>query len=209
MFPAFLDPYRKGWQLALQEINRDGGVLGRKLEVVSRDDGGNPGSAVRVAEELIFGTDRVTTGAADDIRRATNLARRMVTEFGFSERLGPLRYSENEEEIFLGREVTRHKNISEDTARSIDSEVRRLIDTNYARAKKILTDHMDQLHRVAEALIEYETLEDDEIDQVMAGKKLHREVPPEKPHTPPPSASAPAATTPPVEIKGKEAGQEG
>ncbi|HXH64324.1 MAG TPA: ATP-dependent zinc metalloprotease FtsH [Mariprofundaceae bacterium] len=161
----------------------------------------------RLGEELVL--KQMTTGASNDFERATRLARNMVTMWGMSESMGPMVYGDREEEIFLGREVTRHQNISEDTARSIDTEVRRLIDTNYARAKKILTDHMDELHHLAEALIEYETLEDDEIDQVMAGKKLHREVPPEKPRTPPPSASAPASTKPPVEIKGKEAGQEG
>jgi cell division protease FtsH len=162
----------------------------------------------RLGEELVL--KQMTTGASNDFERATKLARNMVTMWGMSESMGPMVYGDRDEEIFLGREVTRHQNISEDTARSIDTEVRRLIDTNYARAKKILTVHMDQLHYLAEALIEYETLEDDEIDQVMAGKKLHREVPPpEKPRTPPPSASAPASTTPPVEIKGKEAGQEG
>ena len=159
----------------------------------------------RLGEELVL--KQMTTGASNDFERATKLARNMVTMWGMSESMGPMVYGERDEEIFLGREVTRHQNVSEDTARAIDGEVRRLIDTNYARAKKILTDHMDQLHYLAEALIEYETLEDDEIDQVMAGKKLHREVPPEKPHAPPPSPSATAPTTP-VEVKGKEAGQE-
>ena len=159
----------------------------------------------RLGEELVL--KQMTTGASNDFERATKLARNMVTMWGMSESMGPMVYGERDEEIFLGREVTRHQNVSEDTARAIDGEVRRLIDTNYARAKKILTDHMDQLHYLAEALIEYETLEDDEIDQIMAGKKLHREVPPEKPHAPPPSPSATAPTTP-VKVDGKEASQE-
>jgi cell division protease FtsH len=159
----------------------------------------------RLGEELVL--KQMTTGASNDFERATKLARNMVTMWGMSESMGPMVYGDRDEEIFLGREVTRHQNVSEDTARAIDGEVRRLIDTNYARAKKILTDHMDQLHYLAEALIEYETLEDDEIDQIMAGKKLHREVPPEKPHAPPPSPSATAPTTP-VKVDGKEASQE-
>jgi cell division protease FtsH len=158
-----------------------------------------------LGEELVL--KQMTTGASNDFERATKLARNMVTMWGMSESMGPMVYGDRDEEIFLGREVTRHQNVSEDTARAIDGEVRRLIDTNYARAKKILTDHMDQLHYLAEALIEYETLEDDEIDQIMAGKKLHREVPPEKPHAPPPSPSATAPTTP-VKVDGKEASQE-
>ena len=93
----------------------------------------------RVAEELIFGTDKVTTGAADDIRRATGLARRMVTEFGFSEKLGPLRYSENEEEVFLGHSVTQRKNVSEATAKVIDEEIRRVVDEGEQTAREILT----------------------------------------------------------------------
>ena len=89
----------------------------------------------RVAEELIFGSDKVTTGAADDIRRATNLARRMVTEFGFSDKLGPLRYSENEEEVFLGHSVTQRKNVSDATAKIIDEEIRRLVDDRRDRPR--------------------------------------------------------------------------
>ena len=103
----------------------------------------------RVAEELIFGPDKVTTGAADDIRRATNLARRMVTEFGFSEKLGPLRYSENEEEVFLGHSVTQRKNVSDATAKVIDDEIRRIVDEGERAAREILTAHLDELHALA------------------------------------------------------------
>ncbi len=129
----------------------------------------------RVAEELIFGPDRVTTGAADDIRRATNLARRMVTEFGFSERLGPLRYSENEEEVFLGHSVTQRKNVSDATAKAIDEEIRRIVDTGEQRARAILTEHLDELHALAKGLLEFETLSVDEVKRVIRGEKIVRD----------------------------------
>src|SRR5205823_7929183 len=129
----------------------------------------------RVAEELIFGTDKVTTGAADDIRRATTLARRMVTEFGFSEKLGPLRYSENEEEVFLGHSVTQRKNVSEATAKVIDDEIRRVIDEGEETARAILTAHMDELHALAQGLLEYETLSADEIRRIIKGERIVRE----------------------------------
>ena len=104
----------------------------------------------RVAEELIFGPEKVTTGAADDIRRATGLARRMVTEFGFSEKLGPLRYSENEEEVFLGHSVTQRKNVSDATAKVIDEEIRRIVEEGEQTAREILTAHLDELHALAQ-----------------------------------------------------------
>ncbi len=126
----------------------------------------------RLGEELVLG--QMTTGASNDFERATKLARKMVTVWGMTDTLGPMVYGENEAELFLGREVTRTQNISEKTSQMIDAEVRKLIDKNYARAKDIIEKHMDELHLLADALIEYETLEDDEIDQVMAGKKLHR-----------------------------------
>jgi len=129
----------------------------------------------RVAEELIFGTERVTTGAADDIRRATNLARRMVTEFGFSEKLGPLRYSENEEEVFLGHSVTQRKNVSDATAKTIDDEIRRMVDTGESTARQILTEHLDQLHALARGLLEFETLSADEIRRIIRGEKIVRD----------------------------------
>jgi cell division protease FtsH len=129
----------------------------------------------RVAEELIFGPDKVTTGAADDIRRATNLARRMVTEFGFSEKLGPLRYSENEEEVFLGHSVTQRKNVSDATAKVIDEEIRRIVDEGEQRAREILTAHLDELHALAKGLLEYETLSADEIRRIIRGERIVRE----------------------------------
>jgi cell division protease FtsH len=129
----------------------------------------------RVSEELIFGTERVTTGAADDIRRATNLARRMVTEFGFSERLGPLRYSENEEEVFLGHSVTQRKNVSDATAKAIDEEIRRIVESGEHRAREILNAHLDELHALAKGLLEFETLSVDEVKRVIRGEKIVRD----------------------------------
>jgi cell division protease FtsH len=129
----------------------------------------------RVAEELIFGTDKVTTGAADDIRRATYLARRMVTEFGFSEKLGPLRYSDNEEEVFLGHSVTQRKNVSDATAKVIDEEIRRLVDEGEQAARDILTARIDELHALAKGLLEYETLSADEIRRIIKGERILRE----------------------------------
>ena len=129
----------------------------------------------RVAEELIFGPDKVTTGAADDIRRATTLARRMVTEFGFSEKLGPLRYSENEEEVFLGHSVTQRKNVSEATAKVIDEEIRRIVDEGEQTAREILTSRLDELNALARGLLEYETLSADEIRRIIKGERIVRE----------------------------------
>jgi cell division protease FtsH len=132
----------------------------------------------RVAEDLIFGADKVTTGAADDIRRATNLARRMVTEFGFSERLGPLRYSENEEEVFLGHSVTQRKNVSDATAKVIDEEIRRVVEEGENTARQILTSRIDELHALAQGLLEYETLSVDEIRRVIKGERIVRDTGP-------------------------------
>jgi len=123
----------------------------------------------RIAEELIFGPDMVTTGASNDIQRSTELARNMVTKWGLSERLGPLTYSEEEGEVFLGHSVTQHKNVSDETAHAIDAEIRAIIDRNYVRAESILKEHMEQLHLMAEALIKYETIDSDQIDDIMKG----------------------------------------
>ena len=123
----------------------------------------------RIAEELIFGKESVTTGAQNDIQRATSIARNMVTKWGLSDKLGPLMYSEEEEEVFLGRSVTQHKNVSDETAHSIDEEIRKIIDDNYNRAKGILEENMDKLHLMAEALIKYETIDTDQIDDIMSG----------------------------------------
>lgn len=124
----------------------------------------------RLAEELIFGPAYVTTGASNDIERATDIARNMVTKWGLSDRLGPLTYSEDDGEIFLGRSVTRHKQVSDVTAHVIDEEIRMLIDTCYEEAKRILEENNDKLHLMAEALIKYETIDQDQISDIMAGR---------------------------------------
>jgi cell division protease FtsH len=124
----------------------------------------------RIAEELIFGLDMVTTGASNDIMRATDIARNMVTKWGLSDKLGPLTYAEDEQEVFLGHSVTQHKSVSDETSHLIDKEVRSVIDRNYERAKTILVENMDKLHAMADALIKYETIDADQIADIMAGK---------------------------------------
>ena len=128
----------------------------------------------RVAEELVFGKDNVTTGAGNDIQQATGLARRMVTEFGFSDKLGPLRYSDNEEEIFLGHSVTQRQNMSDQTADLIDTEVRRLIEEAEASATKVLTDRREHLEIIAKALLEYESLSGGEVEKLLRGEDISR-----------------------------------
>ncbi|MFO1474879.1 MAG: ATP-dependent zinc metalloprotease FtsH [Lysobacterales bacterium] len=127
----------------------------------------------RVAEELIFGADKVTTGASNDIERATKMARNMVTKWGLSE-LGPITYGEEEDEVFLGRSVTQHKNVSDETARKIDEVVRGILDRAYSRTTHLLTENLDKLHVMAKALLEYETIDAPQIDAIMEG----RDVPP-------------------------------
>ncbi|WP_154223491.1 ATP-dependent zinc metalloprotease FtsH [Marinicella rhabdoformis] len=125
----------------------------------------------RIAEEIIGGADAVTTGASNDIERATAIAKNMVTKWGLSDELGPLSYSEDEGEVFLGRQVTQHKHMSDTTADKIDLAVRTLIDKNYARAEKILNENLDKLHVMAKALITYETIDAKQIEEIMAGKE--------------------------------------
>ena len=125
----------------------------------------------RIAEEIIYGADYVTTGASNDIERATEIARNMVTKWGLSDRLGPLTYSEDDGEIFLGRSVTRHKQVSDVTAHVIDEEVRKLVDECYVDAKSILEREMDKLHLMANALMKYETLDENQIQEVMENRE--------------------------------------
>ena len=125
----------------------------------------------RLAEELIFGPEAVTTGASNDIERSTEIARNMVTKWGLSEKLGPLTYSEDDGEVFLGRSVTQHKQVSDVTVHSIDEEVRSIVDRNYKRAKGLLEGHLDELHAMADALIKYETIDLSQIKEIMAGKE--------------------------------------
>ncbi len=156
----------------------------------------------RAAEEIIFGPDKVSNGAAGDIKMATDQARRMVTEWGMSDKLGMIAYGDNGQEVFLGHSVTQHKNVSEGTARAIDDEIKAIIDNAYATAKRILTEHEDELHLLARSLLEYETLTGDEIRGLIRGEPIVRKsadeaAPPEnrrasvpasgRPATPPPS----------------------
>jgi cell division protease FtsH len=124
----------------------------------------------RIAESIIFGADFVTTGAQNDIERSTDIARNMVTKWGLSERLGPLTYSEDDGEVFLGRSVTRHKNVSDETAHVIDEEIRTIINRNYLRSEQILRENLDKLHAMADALIKFETIDSEQIDDIMAGR---------------------------------------
>jgi len=125
----------------------------------------------RVAEELVFGTENVTTGASNDIERATTIARNMTTKWGLTERLGPQTYAEEEDEVFLGRSVTQHKHVSDDTARLIDEEIRKIIDTAHQTAHDLLESHITQLHLMANALMKYESIDGKQIDQIMEGRE--------------------------------------
>ncbi len=145
----------------------------------------------RIAEEMIFGADAVTTGASNDIQRATELAHNMVTKWGLSDHMGPLSYGEDEGEVFLGRSVTQHKSVSDVTAKQIDEDVRALINRNYDRAERLLHENIDKLHNMSKLLMKYETIDSDQIDAIMEGRE------PGEPKgwsddssTPPPSASA-------------------
>jgi len=151
----------------------------------------------RIAEELIYGADAVTTGASNDIERATKLAHNMVTKWGLSDNMGPLAYGEDEGEVFLGRSVTQHKAISDVTAKSIDEDIRSLINRNYKRAEDILNEHIEKLHTMTKLLMKYETIDSDQIDAIMDGRE------PGEPKdwtdssstpTPPTSPSAPKET---------------
>ena len=117
----------------------------------------------RIAEEIIFGHDKVTSGASSDIEMVTKMAKNMVTKYGMSSELGTIAYGENEEEVFLGRSVTKQQNMSEETAKKIDLEVKKIVDKGYERARKVLNEKIDDLHKIAKALLIYETLSGDEI----------------------------------------------
>ncbi len=125
----------------------------------------------RVAEEIVFGPEAVTTGASNDIERATEIARNMVTKWGLSDRLGTLTYAEEDGEVFLGRSVTQHKQVGDKTRDVIDEEVRRVIDSNYRRAREILERESEKLHKMAETLIKYETIDEGQIRDIMAGRE--------------------------------------
>ena len=128
----------------------------------------------RIAEELIYGKKNITTGAGNDIQQATNLARKMVMEFGFSDKLGPLRYEPNQEEVFLGHSVAQQRNISDETARIIDEEVRKLVEIGENTSRKIISKKIDDLHKIAKGLLEYETLSAEDISNILSGKEVNR-----------------------------------
>jgi cell division protease FtsH len=131
----------------------------------------------RVAEELIFGREKITSGASSDISQATKLARLMVTKWGYSEALGIVEYGENQEEVFLGHSVARNQNVSEDTAKIIDAEVKRLTQAGYQEAKRILTEKIEDLHTLAKSLLEYETLTGEEVKNALKGIPPRRDEP--------------------------------
>jgi cell division protease FtsH len=153
----------------------------------------------RVAEELIFGKNKITSGASSDIQAATGLARNMVTRWGYSDELGTVSYGDNQEEVFLGHSVARTQNVSEATAQKIDAEVRRLVQGGLDEAKRILTEKLEDLHTVAKALLEYETLSGDEVVSVVKGIKPNRDEP-EQRATLPPRVSVPLAPRPDPEL---------
>ena len=148
----------------------------------------------RIAEEVFM--NQMTTGASNDFERATQIARDMVMRFGMSDVMGPMVYSENEGEVFLGRSVTKTTNISEETMRKVDAEVRRIIDEQYAIARKLIEDNKDKMHAMANALLEWETIDGEQIDDIMAGK------PPRPPKDWTPSPSKPSGGNPPVSADG-------
>ena len=155
----------------------------------------------RAAEEIIFGADKVSNGAAGDIKMATDQSRRMITEWGMSDKLGMIAYGDNGQELFLGHSVTQHKNVSEVTAREIDSEIKSIIDAAYSKARSMLSDHISALHAIARALLEFETLTGDEIRGVLRGEPVVRKPvddlpPPENRRASVPSAGRPAPPIP-------------
>ena len=150
----------------------------------------------RVSEELIFGKDKVTSGAQSDIEQATKLARAMVTRWGFSDEVGTVAYGENNDEVFLGYSMGRQTNVSGSTLMTIEKEIRRLVDAGTAKAREIIEGKRDQLEIIARGLLEYETLSGDEIQGLLRGEPILREQPTEEPTSRPPSSSVPSAGRP-------------
>jgi cell division protease FtsH len=147
----------------------------------------------RVAEEIVFGYEKVTSGASSDIKMATLLARAMVTQYGMSDKLGPLAYGDNEEEVFLGHSIARTQNLSDETQTIVDEEIHRIVDEAYEEARKIISEHLDDLHTVARGLLEYETLSGEEIKDLLRGKPPVREFATEATTRPTPPSAVPAA----------------
>jgi cell division protease FtsH len=154
----------------------------------------------RIAEEIFM--HQMTTGASNDFERATEMARRMVTQWGMSDALGPMVYGENEGEVFLGRSITTHKNVSEVTLQKVDQEIRRIIDEQYALARRLIEDNSDKVEAMAKSLLEWETLDSDQLTDIMEGKPPREPKPKQSGTVPPPppqkdgttGAAAPAAT---------------
>jgi len=142
----------------------------------------------RIAEELFM--NQMTTGASNDFERATDIARRMVTQWGMTDALGPMVYGENEGEVFLGRSVTTHKNVSEATMQQVDAEIRRIIDQQYGLARRLIEENRDKIEAMAKALLEWETLDAEQINDIMTGK------PPREPKRAVPPANTPADNSP-------------
>jgi cell division protease FtsH len=140
--------------------------------------------------------NQMTTGASNDFERATEIARRMVTQWGMSDVLGPMVYGENEGEIFLGRSITTHKNVSETTMQKVDGEIRRIIDEQYALARRLLEENRDKVEAMAKALLEFETIDADQINDIMAGLPPRPPKPAQAPPQQPPKPDAPGATAP-------------
>jgi cell division protease FtsH len=152
----------------------------------------------RIAEEVFM--NQMTTGASNDFERATHIARDMVTRYGMTDELGPMVYAENEGEVFLGRSVTKTTTMSEETMRKVDEVIRRIIDEQYSIARKLIEDNKDKMHAMAKALLEWETIDSDQIDDIMAGK------PPRMPKDwTPSSTKPPSGPTPPVGTDGAPA----
>jgi cell division protease FtsH len=147
----------------------------------------------RVAEEIVFGYEKVTSGASMDIKMATQLARAMVTQFGMSDKLGPLAYGDNEEEVFLGHSVTRTQNLSDETQKLVDQEIHAIVETGYANARRIIEENLDELHMLAKGLLEYETMSGKEIIDLLNGKPPMREFTAKEDKQPRPSSAVPAA----------------
>lgn len=147
----------------------------------------------RVAEEVVFGYDKVTSGASSDIKMATQLARAMVTQFGMSDKLGPLAYGDNEEEVFLGHSVARQQHMSDETQATVDEEIHRIVDEGFELARKIITENIDELHTIARGLLEYETLSGAEIKSLLNGKPPVRDFPVEDTPDDGPQSAVPVA----------------
>ncbi len=151
----------------------------------------------RIAEEVFM--KQMTTGASNDFERATEMARRMVTQWGMSDHLGPMVYGENEGEVFLGRSITTHKNVSEATMQQVDAEIRRIINDQYTLARKLIEDNSAKVEAMAKALMEWETIDADQVNDIMEGRPPRPPKPPANTQTPPPSpgsAAAPVTVTP-------------